>query len=169
MARRSKKGAEASGEAAPRSRGNLVPAVVLALGLAAGGFFMGGGGGAPAPAAEATTTTTTVHEPGPVVVLAPITLNMADGRYLKVGMALELDGEHADGGDGHGKPKDDGDPTKGFARALDVAIEVLGGRTFDELVTADGREDAKAVLNARLHEVYGEKVHDVYFTEFVMQ
>src|SRR3954469_15204744 len=89
---RKKKGAEgAEGEEKEKGKGkkgNLVPAIVIAVGLIIGGKMMGGGGSA------ATTTvveaTTTTEAPGPVVKLDPITLNMSDGRFLRVGLGFQL-------------------------------------------------------------------------------
>ena len=182
---RKKKGADASPEAEAegeetakgkkgkdkgKAKSNLVPAIVVAIGLIGGGKLMGGGEAeTTAAAGEPAVTTTTVHESGPVVVLDPITLNMSDGRYLKVGLALELKEKKEEGKEKDKGKGGDTDPTKGYARALDIAIAVLGGQTYDGLVSAEGRSQAKAALAERLHEAYGDKVYDVYFTEFVMQ
>lgn len=140
-----------------------VLAVIGAVG-ALKGFVLGGGGAAPAEAAAGAQTTVTTA-PGPIVTLSPITINIAGGRFLKLGLGLQLPGDHEAG---HGAVDSD-DPTKGYARALDLAIEVFGGKTFDELVTAEGRTAAKETLNHRLKEAYHEEVEGVYFTEFVMQ
>lgn len=134
-----------------------------ALGAVLGPKLLGGGGSAPAGAAEDTTTTT---EAGPVVVLDPITLNLADGHLLKVGLALELSAEAGAGS--HGEASDD-DPTKGYAKALDAAIDVLGDQTMGSLGAAGGRDAAKEGLEAALHELYHGDVVGVYFHEFVMQ
>ena len=107
--------------------------------------------------------TTTAH--GPIVTLEPITLNLDGGRYLKVGLGLQLSGDKA----GETGADDSGDPTKGYARALDLTIEVLGGRPFAELFTPEGRATAKEELTRRLRETYEDEVEGVYFTSFVMQ
>ena len=120
---------------------------------------------APAAAAGGTPTTVTTT-PGPIVTLAPITVNIEGGRFLKVGLGLQLSGDLAAGG-GHGADSDD--PTKGYAKALDLAIEVFGGKPFEALVTAEGRQAAKEDLTHRLEEAYHEEVEGVYFTDFVMQ
>ena len=140
-------------------------AVVGVAGLVKG-FVLGGGASAQmaAPGGDAvTTTTTTTH--GPIVTLEPITLNLRDGRYLKVGLGLQLSGDHA----GEIGAEDSDDPTKGYARALDLTVEVLGGRPFAELVTPEGRAAAKEELTRRLKEAYEDEVEGLYFTSFLMQ
>jgi hypothetical protein len=84
-----------------------------------------------------------------------------------VGLSLQLAGDYVAGA-GHGAADSD-DPTKGYAKALDIAIEILGGQKFEDLVTPEGRNHAKEELSHRLHEAYHEEVEGVYFTEFVMQ
>lgn len=142
-----------------------VAAVAVLGGLKA---FVLGGGTSPAAAVDAsgnpTTTTTT---PGPIVTLAPITVNIQGDRFLKVGLGLQLWGKHVEGG-GHSAPDSD-DPTKGYARALDLAIETFGGHTYDELVTPEGRQKAKDELVEKLMHAYHQEVEGVYFTDFVMQ
>jgi flagellar FliL protein len=56
-----------------------------------------------------------------------------------------------------------------MAKALDEAIDVLGGRTYAELAAPGGRTAAKEELSHRVQERYHGEVLDVYFTEFVMQ
>jgi flagellar protein FliL len=153
------------GEGKAKGGKNRLVMIVLAALAAVGmvkGFVLGGGKAAAGEAAPSTTTTTA---PGPIVTLEPVTLNIAGGRFLKVGLALQLSGDHTD--DAH--PKDSADPTKGYARAVDIAIEVLGGKRFEDLVTAEGRNVVKEDLNHRLEETYPHEVEGVYFTQFVMQ
>ena len=84
--------AAADGAGKKKGKSNLLPAIVVAAGLLGGGYFMSGGGGAKAAkaAAEGATTTTTAEKHGEVVKLDSITLNLADGRFVKLGLALEL-------------------------------------------------------------------------------
>ena len=95
--------------------------------------------------------------PGEVLPLEPITMNLADGRLLKVGLALQL----KEGAGGHA-------PLSG-SLALDEAITFLGEHTYAQLAAPDGRAKAKAELSARVAERYHSDVLEVYFTEFVMQ
>lgn len=128
----------------------LLGGVVLLVGLAAAAWFLFfSGGSEPEPAPE----------PGEVVSLEPITMNLADGRLLKVGVALQLPLEGAS----HGEGEFSG------ALALDETIALFGGKTYNELVTPEGREAAKAELSARVGERYHGDVLEVYFTDFLMQ
>ena len=107
-------------------------------------------------------------EPGPVVQLDPITLNLSDGRYLKLGLGLQLTekaAEEAAAGEGEGAaaPLVDGAP------ALDAAISVLGDRSYAQLLSKGGRAKAKAAMDAEIKHRYEGKVMAVYLTQFVMQ
>jgi flagellar FliL protein len=137
-----------------KSKKKLIIIVVLVLALAGGGYFMflkpKGPAVVPPP------------EPGAVLKLDPITLNLADGRYLKLGLALQFTVEAGAGG-GHGGAEPDG------SHALDLAIAQLSNRKITELNSAEAREKAKEELKKAVEKAYHEAVMDVYFTEFVMQ
>lgn len=169
MARKTK-GDEAApeGEEKPKKkgRGNLIPAAVLGVGLLGGGYFMGPGksSAATAEGEAAAETTTTTAEPGPVEVLAPITLNVQGGHYLKVALALQMSYDY-----GQADVADDADPAVRHAALLDAAIDVFGGATYDSLVTPAGREAAKKRLVEQVAKRYDGGLEDVYFTEFVLQ
>lgn len=178
MAKKPKKNAPAdeAGDAADEGTdeaegksGKLKPAVIgivlLLAGVALGSKVMGGSG---TPEAALGATTTTTIPAGPVTTLDAITLNLADGRFLKVGIAIELhkDAEYPDLG---GVELDEDDPTKGFARELDAAIRILGGHTFDQLVSPTGRDQAKQVLLDEMRVLSEDAVKDLYFHVFVMQ
>lgn len=143
-----KKTEETGGEAPKKSRRKLliiVAAAVLLLGGAGGYFFLfaGSDGEEPPPV------------PGVVVVMEPVTVNLADGHFLKVAIALQaIEG-------GHGEP--DG------SKALDLAIDHFSNRKMAELSSAEGRHKAKEELVEKVGEAYHGEVMDVYFTEFVMQ
>ena len=153
---------------------NLVPAVVIAIGLLGGGFFMGGKAGGSAgtvapPAAEAAHAETEHH--GPVQSLDAITLNLADGHFLKIGLALQMAPAEEEGG-GHGGG---GGEELAPAKALDIAITLLGSYTMEELADPKERELVKSELSELVAEAYVDPetrapvVTKVYFTEFVMQ
>jgi flagellar FliL protein len=149
---------------AKKSRKKLFLVVgVLVLLLGVGGFLakdLLGGPSAPTP------DPTTVA--GKVETLSPITLNLADGRYLKLTLALQLSqaaGLEA-GTQGEGAavaPAVDG------AQALDAAIDVLGRRTYAQLLAAGGRAAAQKALSVEVRKRYDGKVLRVYFAEFLMQ
>jgi flagellar protein FliL len=149
-----------------RSKAKLIPAVVVGLGLLGGGYFMGPGKSTDVAAGGPTTTTTTTI-PGPVVSLEPITLNIPGNHYLKVGLALQMAGPKE--GEKAPPPAEDVDPKVAHAPVLDAAIDVLGGRSYEELVTPPGREAAKQALVDRMKERYAGKLEGIYFTEFVLQ
>jgi flagellar protein FliL len=154
--------AEAAAPAkAHKIRNNLIPAVVLAVGLAAAGYFFssskGGGTASAAPATPAATTPTTVAE-GDIVKLDATTLNLADGRFLKIGLGLQLKKGVAV----------DSYTTKS-AKALDLAITLFGGKTYNQLADPAARAAAKDELSAEVVKAYDGEVTRVYFTEFVMQ
>jgi flagellar FliL protein len=108
-------------------------------------------------------------ELGEVVALEPITMNIEGGSILKVGLALQLHHDAAEGGGGgHGGEAAADDPHKGYARVLDIAIEVFGKRSYQDLVGSEGREAAKHEFVEALHHAYPEEIEDVYLTEFVM-
>jgi flagellar FliL protein len=121
--------------------------LVLLAGGAAAYFFLFAGSGE-AAAAEA-------PEPGAVVKLDPIAVNLAGGGYLKIGIALQLTADA-------GEEKPDG------AKALDLAIA-----TFSQAKPADvsGARDAlKQALQKKIIEAYGEDVvMGIYYTEYVTQ
>ena len=168
-------GSEQSPGAMKSSSNNLVPAIVVAVGLIVGGFLFGGGKGGPetppaaaaAPAEAAHTSTAEVATHGPVQNLEPITLNLADGHFLKIGLALQL--AEVEGG-GHGAAEE-----LPPAKALDIAIAQLGQHTMDELASPKGRELVKKKLSDQVAKAYIDPetntsvVTKVYFTEFVMQ
>lgn len=141
--------AEEAVEGAPaRKRGKKVILLMLVALLVAGGaaayLLLGGSGkGAAKP------------QPGAVLKLDPINLNLQEGHYLKLGLALQL-------------TKDAGETPDG-SKALDIAIMTFSNRSMAELGSKTAREKAKAGLVKALHDAYDGTVMDVYFTEFVMQ
>lgn len=140
-------------------RKKLVLVALVVVALAIGGYITVSGGG-DADAAE-TATEPAAPVAGDVVTLEPITLNLSDGRFLKVGLALQLvEGVAAPA------PAD----VAGFAApALDDSISLLGGLSYADLVAPGGRDAAKQALSERIAARYEGDVMGVYFTELVMQ
>src|SRR3954451_6393098 len=150
--------AEAPGK---KHKNNLIPAVVVAAGLLGAAYFMSQGGGkaSAAPATAGATPSTTVKESnGEVDKINSVTINLADGHYVKLGLALQLK---------EGIKATEFDPQS--ARALDLAISTLGDHTMAQLAAANGRETVKQELNQKVVAAYNGKVTAIYFTEFVMQ
>jgi flagellar basal body-associated protein FliL len=115
------------------------------------------------PAAAATPTTEAIDpstERGGVLELDPLTVNLADGHYLKVGLALQLDKATV-----VETAKDEGLG----AKALDMAIAALSPKTMDELGQSKVRDELKQKLGTDSCMAYEGEVLTVYFTNFVMQ
>jgi flagellar basal body-associated protein FliL len=116
-----------------------------------------------AGAAAATPTTEAIDphaERGGVLELDPLTVNLADGHYLKVGLALQLDKATV-----VETAKDEGLG----AKALDMAIAALSPKTMDELGQSKVRDQLKQELGTDACHAYEGEVLTVYFTNFVMQ
>lgn len=77
--------------------------------------------------------------PGTIVTMDSITINLASGHYLKLGLALRPTAEATDV---------DG------SVALDKAISVFSGQTIEELSTSEGKEAAKEELINRIKLAY---------------
>jgi flagellar FliL protein len=89
------------------------------------------------------------------VALDPITLNLADGHFLKLKLSLQATLDAAEAPDG--------------SKALDIAISEFSNRPLAELASNAARDKAKVELRKKINEAYEGHVMDVYFTEFVMQ
>lgn len=94
-------------------------------------------------------------EPGAVLAVEPISVNLADGHYLRLGIALQLTAD----------AKEKPDP----ARALDLAIALYSGRDVEEISGGDGRARLKEELAAEVADAYEGAVMDVYLTSYVTQ
>jgi flagellar FliL protein len=140
-------------------KSNLVPALVLAAGLLGAGYFMGPGSGETACAADGSPTTTEPPPAGEIASMDPISVNLAEGRFLKVGMAVQLA---------------EGIPANEFAKgeinkAKDLLIDHVAGANMEELSSEEGRTALKEALRDDAKEAFEGEVLDVYFTDFVMQ
>ncbi|GAA4628810.1 flagellar basal body-associated FliL family protein [Cellulomonas oligotrophica] len=129
----------------------IIGVVVLVLGGAAAFFLLGSGGGEPEP--EPT------QEPGDILTIEPISLNLADGHYLRFGMSLQF--AYSEGG--YDAPEPDG------SKAIDIAIALYSGRELAEVSSGEGREELKTELLQRIEEAYHGEVMDVYLTNYVTQ
>ena len=146
-----------------RAKSLLLPALVIAAALVLAAKLMGGGAAGGAEGSSTATTSTTVEELHPVA-LDPMTLNLADGRFLKIqlGLGLRADDETSE-------EAEDADLRARWAKAVDRTIGVLGGMTYADLTTADGRAGAKDLLERELSGLYDGQIAEVYFLEFIMQ
>lgn len=119
--------------------------VVVALVAAGGMYFFMSKKNAPEPPPK----------PGKVIKLDPLHVNLADGHFLKISLALQaIEG-------GHGDP--DG------SKALDEAVSYLSLRPLADMNTPATRAHLKENLIKRIEKRYDHEVMDVYVTEFVTQ
>jgi len=107
------------------------------------------------PAPEAAPAEEPPPEPGIVVVLEPVTINLASGHYLKLGMTLQATAAVAEAVDG--------------SKALDAAIDLYSGMPIDEISSSEGREKSKDELIEKVKEAYEDEIYDIYYTTFVYQ
>ncbi len=103
--------------------------------------------------------------PGAIVALEDdMTLNLMDGKYLKMKLSLQLS-EAATAKAGGEKALKAFDGSK----ARDAAIDVLGHYTMDQLLKPENKDKARDALTKEVGERYEGDVIRVYFTDFVMQ
>jgi flagellar protein FliL len=142
---------------APKKSKKMLMIIVIALvvlgGGGAGAFFMLKGDSAEAAAEEPVK--------GAVVTMEnALTINLADGHYLKLGFALQATEEA-------------GEEEIDISEAIDMAIDQYTGMEIAELETTKGREAAKAELLEKIEKVYNVEdkhiIMDIYFTQFVTQ
>jgi flagellar FliL protein len=100
---------------------------------------------------------------GPIESLDPVTVNLADGHLLQVGVAVQLT-----------KAADAKKVTAMDPRILDAVITTFSGLTYPVLLGTPGHEQARQLLQTRLQGLFPPvagtpQVAGVYFTSFVMQ
>jgi flagellar FliL protein len=97
-------------------------------------------------------------------VLSPndnsVTVNLADGAYLKVGIALQLDASL--------DPKVAKDDGLGD-RATDITLKELARHRMSGLAPPAARNRVQQQLSFDVCKAYDGQITNVYFTEFVMQ
>jgi flagellar FliL protein len=147
---------EKSAEAPKKSKKMLmiivIALVVLLGGGGAGAFFMLKGDKAEAK-----------PEPKKGIVTAienDLTINLADGHYLKLGFALQ-------------ETEEAGAEAVDTSEAINLAIDQYTGKSVAELSTEKGRESAKGELLEKIKKAYVEEdkelIMDIYYTAFVTQ
>ncbi|MBK8436443.1 MAG: flagellar basal body-associated FliL family protein [Austwickia sp.] len=137
----------------------IIIAAAVAIVLVAGGLMM------KMMMAPKETPKDPAKEKGAVVALKDdMTLNLADGRFLKTQLSLQLSEEAtlAAGGE-KALANFDG------SMARDAAIQILSRYSYNQLLKPAQREAAQVALSKEVFERYEGKVLQVYFTQFVMQ
>ncbi len=124
----------------------LILVAVVVLAVAGGAYFF-----LLAPKSEAKAK----PQPGVILKLDPIQVNLAGDHYLKLGLALQAS---------KGAPDDlDG------SKALDIAIDEFSGLDMEDLARKAYRHKLQKELNHRLAKTYEDEVIGSYFTDFVTQ
>ncbi|WP_339573458.1 flagellar basal body-associated FliL family protein [Pseudokineococcus basanitobsidens] len=151
MASKTAAPAESEAPAKKSKKPLLLGAVVLLLVVAAAVWFFV----LRAPADAEAAAEEPEPEKGEVVTLEPVSVNLADGSYLRLGLALQQTADAAHEADG--------------SEALDLAITTFSGRTVEELAKPEVRDELKHQLLEQVEHAYHDEVMDLYFTEFVTQ
>ncbi len=145
----------------------LVIALAVALLAAIGGYKFGF-------AKEAEPKKTKIH--GDVYVLGKdFLVNLADGHYAKLGIAIVVDHGAAapaeSGGHGAAAPK----PPEGYgplpqeAAIRDIVTDTLTDVDEGELTDRDGREELKTRILKRVKQGTDVPIHEVLFTDVSVQ
>lgn len=129
----------------------LVLVVLVVLGGGAGYWFVLGPGSASSAEAEVEPE----PEPGKVQTVESFSLNLAGGRYLRLGLGLQLSAEVLEDID--------------TSKAVDRALTLFSGRPLEEVSSPEGRTALKDELTRLLKEAYHGEVIAVYFTDYVTQ
>jgi flagellar FliL protein len=99
-------------------------------------------------------------------------VNLNDGRYAKLNVALVLDHDQATDSGGHGGGTR---PPEGFgtlaqeAVVRDIVTDVVTDQNGDQLIRAEGRERIKAQILARIRRTTDVKTEDVLITDVAVQ
>ncbi len=144
--KKGKKGAKGKDAKGGKKSKKKLIIIVLVLVIAVVGYMMLGKKKAKGP---------TAPQPGIVVAMNETTLNLADGHFLKIKLALQAI---------KGAPA-----TLDVSQAMDLMISEFTGQSMSSLSTAGGRDKLKDDLLAKIEKAYPKEVMGLYFTEFVMQ
>ncbi|WP_263121172.1 flagellar basal body-associated FliL family protein [Cellulomonas sp. RIT-PI-Y] len=129
----------------------LILAAVVVIGGAAAYFLVLKPSGGEA-AAEPEPT----HVAGAVATVDAISVNLADGHYLRLGFALQLTEEV-------------GEEAPDTSKAVDIAIELYSGQTMAQVSDPTSRDALKTEFLHQLEAAYPDEVMDVYLTNYVTQ
>lgn len=126
---------------------------VVLVGIAAAGYFL-----VLAPSSHPSSSAAPpAPSPGVVVTLDAHSLNLADGHYLRIGIALQMT-------ESFGKS----DPET--AAAQDAVVTTFSGHTVTEIQDPTIREQLRQQLLVSLQKIYGKNdLMGVYFTDYVTQ
>ena len=141
----------------------LIPLLVVAIAGIAAKFVLA----KPAPPVH--------HKIDGTVYVLPkeFLVNLSDGRYAKVNVALVLDPSQstgAAGGEGGGAAPPDGfGPLPQEAAVRDVVTDVLTGQSGEELIAQSGREQVKREILAGIRAHTDVRVNEVLLPDVAVQ
>lgn len=92
--------------------------------------------------------------PGEVFTVDAMSINLAEGHYLRLGLGLQLTEEAHE---------------IDSAKAKDAAIALFSGKTIAEVSDPVTRDQLKTELTHTLDELYEGEVMGVYLTDYVTQ
>ena len=149
------------------TRKKLIIVVAALLVVLGGGWKFGFAKEAKPPPAK-------IH--GDVYVLGKdFLVNLADGHYAKLGIAIVVDHGAAvpAGGGGHGaaapKPPEGYGPLPQEAAVRDIVTDTLTDVEEDELTDRHGREELKERILKRVKQGTDVPIHEVLFTDVSVQ
>ncbi|MCI1674689.1 MAG: flagellar basal body-associated FliL family protein [Ancrocorticia sp.] len=128
----------------------LIVVIVLLAFIAVGVAFMAWRSSSANPEATGSPT----PQAGELVTVDAVSVNLADDRYLRIGLTMQMTDKATD---------------TVVAKAQDVIIDSMTGKTIEEVSDPDQRPAIKKMLMQKLNEAYGGQVMDIYFTDFVAQ
>jgi flagellar basal body-associated protein FliL len=147
-----------------KSKKVLIPLLVVVLAAVAAKFVLA----KPAPRVH--------HKVDGTVYVLPreFLVNLSDGRYAKLNVALVLDHSQptAPAAGGHGAAPT---PPEGFgtleqeAVVRDVVTDVVTGTSGDQLVSERGRKEVKAEILRELRSHSDVRVHEVLLPDVAVQ
>lgn len=141
------KGADQDAAGKPKKKLKLIlVAVVVVVAAGAAYFFLlapKSGGAAAAP------------KPGATMKLDSMQINLAEGHYLRLGLALQLTTKASADFDG--------------SAAQDAAIGIYSGLDVGVADQGQQRTALKEKLLGQLEKLYPDEVMGVYYTEYVTQ
>ena len=149
------------------TRKKLIIVVSVALAAAVGGYKFGF-------AKEAESKPSKIH--GDVYVLGKdFLVNLADGHYAKLGVAIVVEHGAAApaGGGGHGsaapKPPEGYGPLPQEAAVRDIVTDVLTDVEDGDLTERKGRDELKERILKRVKQGTDVPIHEVLFTDVSVQ
>ncbi len=137
----------------------LIPLLVVAIAGVAAKLVLA----KPAPAVH--------HKIDGTVYVLPkdFLVNLSDGRYAKVDVALVLDPSQSTG-EGGGAPPPDGFGTLPQEAAVrDVVTDVLTGQSGDTLISPRGREQVKAEILGGIRARTDVRVNEILLPDVAVQ